>query len=218
MKKSTTLVLGACFAITMASPGLFGQGRQRQAPTVGQVRPPITRDQREDVRDRREDVRDRREDVRDRRENVLDRREDVRDAQRDGGVLDRREDVRDRREDVLDRREDVRDRREDVRDRFEDRIDHNPRFAARLHGLLPPDTKPGEAISGFKNEGQFFATLHASKNLNIPFNQLKDEMTGDDNLSLGQAIHQLRPDLPERSIQDSVRKAEQQAKETDESE
>ena len=218
MKKSTTLVLGACFAITMSSAGLFGQGRQRRAATGGQARPPLTRDQREDVRDRREDVRDRREDVLDRREDVLDRREDVRDAKRDGGILDRREDVRDRREDVLDRREDVRDRREDVRDRFEDRIDHNPKFAKRLRGLLPPDTRPGDAISGFKNEGQFFATLHASKNLNIPFNDLKTAVTSDDNLSLGQAIHQLRPDLPERSLQDSVRKAERQAKDTDESE
>ena len=218
MKKSTALVLGACFAITVSTPGLFGQGRQRPVPTAAPVRPPLTRDQREDVRDRREDVRDRRENVRDRREDVLDRREDVRDAQRDGGVLDRREDVRDRREDVVDRREDVRDRRENIRDRFEDRIDHNPRFAARLRGLLPPGANPGDAISGFKNEGQFLATLHASKNLNIPFNELKAEVTRSDSSSLGQAIHQLRPDLPEASIRDSVRKAEQEAKDTEETE
>jgi hypothetical protein len=167
-------------------------------------------------------VRDRREDVRDRREDVLDRREDIRDAKVDGGtrdrledVRDRREDVRDRREDVLDRREDVRDRREDVRDRLENVIDHNPRFRERIHNLLPPDTKPGEAISGFKNQGQFFSTLHASKNLNIPFADLKAKLMSSDDMTLGKAIHELRPDLSENDIRHHVQQSEQQASDTE---
>jgi hypothetical protein len=198
MKPYTTFVLGTCLVLTINSPVLLGQDRQRQAAVgVRQTRPPLTRDQREDIRDRREDIRDRREDVRD-------RREDVRDAQRNGGIPDRREDVRDRRESI-------RDRREDVRDRLEDRLDRNPRLASRVRDLLPRGTRPRDAISGFKTEGQFFGALHASKNLSIPFDQLKARMTGDENLSLGQAIHALRPELSEAEIRDAVRKADNQA-------
>jgi hypothetical protein len=202
MKTYTRFVLGTCFAIAIRSPGLFGQDRQRQMPgTAAPTRPPLTRDQREDIRDRREDLRDRREDI-------LDRREDIRDAQRDGGIRDRREDVRDRREDV-------RDRREDVRDRLEDRLDRNPRFASRLHDLLPRSTNPRDAISGFNNERQFYATLHVSKNLNIPFDQLKAKLTGSENTSLGQAIHALRPELSESDIRKAIRRAEQEAQDTE---
>ena len=201
MKNSRTVVFAVCFVIS-GSSALLGQARQRQATNNGTpARAPLTRDQREDIRDRREDVRDRREDI-------LDRREDIRDAQRDGGI-------RDRREDVLDRREDVRDRREDLRDRLEDRIDHNPRLAARLRGLVPPGTTPRDAVSGFKSEGQFFAALHASKNLNIPFNDLKTQLNTGENVSLGQAIHTLRPDLSESAVRSATRKAEDQAADTE---
>ena len=186
MKTNRTFILSSvCLMMTLGFP-LLGQDRQRQAVGVPQTRPPLTRDQREDLRDRREDIRDRREDVRD-------RREDVRDAQRNGGVGDRREDVRDRREDV-------RDRREDVRDRMEDRLDRNPRFAAHLRDLLPRGTRPRDAIAGFRNEGQFYAALHASKNLNIPFDQLKAQVIGNDAVSLGQAIHAVKPELSEDEI------------------
>ena len=202
MRNSKRSILGACLWVALSSTVLVGQVRQRQAPNSGVPnRPPLTRDQREDVRDRREDVRDRREDIRDRREDILDRR-------RDGGIQDRREDRRDRREDV-------RDRREDVRDRLEDRIDRNPRFRARLHELLPAGTRPGDAISGFKSEGQFFAALHASRNLNIPFDQLKTQLTGDNGVPLGQAIHTLRPDLSDSALRDAIRLAEQQAEDTE---
>ena len=195
MRKSRTVVLGVCFVISIGTSVLLGQVRQRQAPNNGApTRPPLTRDQREDIRDRREDV--------------FDRREDIRDAQRDGGIRDRREDVRDRREDV-------RDRREDVRDRLEDRIDRNPRFARRLHDLVPPGTTPRDAISGFRSERQFFAALHASKNLNIPFNDLKTQLNTGENVSLGQAIHTLRPDLSEGAIRNATRKAEDQAADTE---
>jgi hypothetical protein len=42
------------------------------------------------------------------------------------------------------------------------------------------------AESGFKNHGQFIAALHVSKNLNIPFDQLKAKMTSSLPMSLGQ--------------------------------
>jgi hypothetical protein len=139
----------------------------------------------------------------------------VRDDQRDGGIPDRREDVRDRREDVVDRREDIRDRREDLRDRLEDRYDRNPRFAAHLRGLLPPDTRPGDAFNGFNSHGQFYAALHVSKNLGIPFRDVKSKLMADENLSLGQAIHELRPDMTEASVREAVEMGERQAKETE---
>lgn len=172
MKKTTTFVLGACLVIAVSSPGLLGQTRQRQATiNPGPARPPLTRDQREDVRDRREDIRD--------------------------------------------RREDVRDRREDVRDRLEDRIDRNPRFASRLRDLIPSGTSARDAISGFKNEGQFLAALHASKNLSIPFDELKGKVTGDGSIPLGEALHSLRPDLSDSAIRDAIRRAEREAQDTE---
>jgi len=75
MKTHAKFVLGTCFAIAISAPGLLGQARQRQAPgTAAPVRPPLTRDQREDVRDRREDVRDRREDMLDRTRRFMPRK------------------------------------------------------------------------------------------------------------------------------------------------
>lgn len=65
-----------------------------------------------------------------------------------------------------------------------------------------------QASLGFKNQGQFLAALHVSRNLGIPFADLKTAMTGvrpattgttsgatasPTPLSLGQAIHKLRP-------------------------
>lgn len=202
-----SIILGSCLVMTFGSTVLFGQGAQRR-PGAPQARPPLTRDQREDVRDRREDVRDRREDVRD-------RREDIRDAQHDGGVRDRREDIRDQREDVRDRREDVRDRREDVRDRLEDRIDRDPELAGRIRHILPPDSDLRNAASGFKNQGQFIAALHVSRNLNIPFRRLKATMLRGDGMSLGQAIHELRPDMSENDLRQATQRAEHEAQETE---
>jgi hypothetical protein len=80
--------------------------------------------------------------------------------------------------------------------------------------LLPEGTRPRDAFAGFRNEGQFLAALHASKNLNIPFDQLKAQMTGDDGVSLGRAIHKLRPELPESEIRDAVTRSEKAAQET----
>lgn len=65
------------------------------------------------------------------------------------------------------------------------------------------------AATGFKNQGQFMAALHVSHNLNIPFAQLKAEMTGADHDSLGQAIHDLKPTANAKA---AVKTAEQQAK------
>ena len=69
----------------------------------------------------------------------------------------------------------------------------NPALATRLQPLLPPNLTLAMAATGFKNQGQFIAALHVAHNLNIPFAQLKAQMTGTNPVSLGQAIHRLQP-------------------------
>jgi hypothetical protein len=65
------------------------------------------------------------------------------------------------------------------------------------------------AAAGFKNQGQFIAALHVSRNLGIPFVDLKAAMTGPAHDSLGQAIQSLRPTAPATV---AVRTAERQAR------
>ena len=76
---------------------------------------------------------------------------------------------------------------------FINRITANTALTARLTPLLPSGVTLADAASGFKNEGQFIAALHAAKDLNVSFTDLKSEMTGSPRDSLGQAIHDLKP-------------------------
>jgi hypothetical protein len=97
-------------------------------------------------------------------------------------------------------------------------LEKNTHLATQLKGLFPPETDLQLASSGFKNLGQFVAAAHVSKNLGIPFDQLKARMvdnptlqqTGDSPVSLGKAIKELRPEADATS---EVKKAERQAKE-----
>ena len=73
------------------------------------------------------------------------------------------------------------------------RIDAHPQLVTQLSPLLPAGVTIDQAAAGFRNQGQFIAALHVSKDLNIPFDQLKTEMTGTDHLSLGKAIQKLDP-------------------------
>lgn len=73
-------------------------------------------------------------------------------------------------------------------------IARNPQQEARLKAMLPEGMTLEQAAEGFRNQGQFIAALNASKNQNIPFADLKAKMTGDNPLSLGQAINELRPE------------------------
>ena len=94
-------------------------------------------------------------------------------------------------------------------------ISRNPELNTRIAKLLPPNMDLATAAMGFKNQGQFIAALHVSKNLNIPFDQLKAKMTGPDSVSLGKAIQQLRPELPAKQAEIEKEKAEEQAKITE---
>lgn len=91
-----------------------------------------------------------------------------------------------------------------------EKLDHNTHLASQLQGLFPPGTDLKQASSGFRNLGQFVAAAHVSHNLGIPFDQLKLKMTGDSPVSLGKAIHQLRP---EADAKGETKKAEHEAKE-----
>jgi hypothetical protein len=76
---------------------------------------------------------------------------------------------------------------------FVNHFDKNPALASRLQALLPPGMTLDQAATGFKNQGQFIAALHGSRNLNIPFTDLKARMIGTPHESLGRAIQDLKP-------------------------
>src|SRR5215469_15089957 len=62
--------------------------------------------------------------------------------------------------------------------KFNARLQTRPELASRLAKLLPAGVDVNASESGFKNQGQFIASLHVSKNLNIPFDQVKAKVTG----------------------------------------
>jgi hypothetical protein len=73
----------------------------------------------------------------------------------------------------------------------------NPNLRARLEAMLPSGMSLEDAADGFRNQGQFIAALQQSNNHKISFSDLKAEMTGDDALSLGQAMRKLGVDSDE---------------------
>ena len=95
---------------------------------------------------------------------------------------------------------------------FEARIEENSALKTKIESLLPAGTDLKTAANGFKNEGQFIAALHVSKNLNIPFDQLKMKMTGPNAMSLGKAIQALKPSVPPKDADKEADKAEKEAK------
>lgn len=75
----------------------------------------------------------------------------------------------------------------------------NTKLSSHLQGMFPPGTDLQKASSGFKNLGEFVSAAHVSKNLGIPFDQLKGTMVGPPQKSLGAAIHQLKPDVDSKA-------------------
>ena len=73
------------------------------------------------------------------------------------------------------------------------------------------DTTGQKDSNGFKNYGQYVAATQVSKHLNIPLADLKKAMVND-NLSLGQAIHKLKPTLSTKQVEAETKKAEAAAK------
>ncbi|HXJ44358.1 MAG TPA: hypothetical protein VNH18_34035 [Bryobacteraceae bacterium] len=87
----------------------------------------------------------------------------------------------------------------------------NSALASRLQPLLPAGTNLQTAATGFKNLGQFVAAVHVAHNLNIPFDQLKNLMTGPSHDSLGRAIEALQPNLSHATVKTDVKTAVKQA-------
>lgn len=88
------------------------------------------------------------------------------------------------------------------------KLANNPQLSAKLQALLPPGTNLQTAAAGFKNLGQFVAAVHVSKDLGIPFDQLKTAMTGNPPMSLGKAIQSLDPSANAKA---AVKTAEKEA-------
>jgi hypothetical protein len=86
---------------------------------------------------------------------------------------------------------------------------NQPQLAAKLQPLLPAGTNLQTAATGFKNLGAFVSAVHVSKNLDIPFADLKAKLTGPNAESLGKAIQQLKPTA---DSDQEVKKATTQAK------
>src|SRR5262249_49459966 len=87
----------------------------------------------------------------------------------------------------------------------------NTALSSRIPPLLPARSTAAAAAARIRNHGQVVAALPAGRNLNVPFDQLKAKLTGDRAESLGQAIHDLRPDLSRKTVKRDVRSAEGQA-------
>jgi hypothetical protein len=72
------------------------------------------------------------------------------------------------------------------------KISSKPQLEAKITAMLPKDMTLNQASMGFKNQGQFIAALHVSRNLGCDcFKQLQTDMTKK-NMSLGQAIQDVK--------------------------
>jgi hypothetical protein len=89
------------------------------------------------------------------------------------------------------------------------KISAKPQLNARITAMLPAHMSLDRASRGFKNQGQFIAALHVSKNLGIPFSALKNDMTRK-HMSLGQSIQDLKKSAASTT---EAKKGETEAKE-----
>jgi hypothetical protein len=103
-----------------------------------------------------------------------------------------------------------------------DLLEQNTQLASKLSGLLPAGTDLRAAAEGFKNLGQFVSAVHVSKNLEIPFHELKctelatTEACGtmtvpSKSSTLGQAVRTLKPSMASTDTKAAVKQARKQA-------
>jgi hypothetical protein len=93
-----------------------------------------------------------------------------------------------------------------------DRLGGNPILSARIQALLPPGTSLQAAAAGFQDETEFITALHISRNLSIPFNELRADLTRSKHQTLTGALHNLRPELRTAGINRQMKRAGQQTK------
>jgi hypothetical protein len=91
-------------------------------------------------------------------------------------------------------------------------LERNPLLSSRLELLLPSGMNLTDAAAGFKNRGQFIAALHVSKNLDLSFQDVKTRMTGENRMSLAEAVHDLRPEITENQAEAEAKKGEAEGK------
>jgi len=90
-------------------------------------------------------------------------------------------------------------------------MERNQYLSSIVKPLLPARTTMAAAAAGFKNDKQFIAALHASKNLGIPFNEIKTRMTAEDRMSLNDALRDIRPEMSKNLAKAEAHKGEEQA-------
>lgn len=78
-----------------------------------------------------------------------------------------------------------------------DQLADNTKLSSEIKELT--GTAAQQACTGFRNLGSCVAAAHVSKNLGIPFDTLRSKVTGSGAVSLGQAIHELRPETDAKS-------------------
>jgi hypothetical protein len=88
-----------------------------------------------------------------------------------------------------------------------DLLAEDTKLASQIKALT--GTGAQEACTGFKTLGDCVAAAHVSKNLGIPFDALRSKVTGSGAVSLGRAIHELKPDADAKN---ATREASRQAK------
>jgi hypothetical protein len=91
-----------------------------------------------------------------------------------------------------------------------ERIERNPQLRERVQGMLPEGETIASAAAGFKNQGEFLASLEAARRLDAPFDKVKERVTAG--RPLGEALRELRPDAPQARIKNVVREAKERAK------
>jgi hypothetical protein len=101
-------------------------------------------------------------------------------------------------------------------------LTQNTQLSSKLTSLLPAGTDLQTAAGGFRNLGQFVATVHVSHNLGIPFDQLKcTELATTDacpgmtvpskSSHLGQAIQTLKPTMSSTDSKSAAKQGEKEA-------
>ena len=87
-----------------------------------------------------------------------------------------------------------------------DLLTDNTKLSSQIKDLTGTDAQ--QACAGFRNLGSCMAAAHVSKNLGIPFDTLRTKLTGSGAVSLGKAIHELKPDADAKSAErDATRQA-----------
>lgn len=87
----------------------------------------------------------------------------------------------------------------------------NTALSSSVQPLLPADTDMTRAAAGFEDTNQFMTAVHASRNMGIPFDQMKAKTTGKGHVSIEKAAKKLRPDLDDQTIKENLKLAEKQS-------